>query len=72
MATLLLRYCVECSESVREVFDPCLIPPLVGVLSLVLSRPIDSAQRHALIALTNRNSTTMNTFVASVKGNMIS
>jgi hypothetical protein len=60
-------------KSAREVFDPALIPPLVGVLSLVLSRAIGgSAQRQALVALTNRNSTTMDTFVASVKGKILS
>ncbi|EKM83962.1 hypothetical protein AGABI1DRAFT_67067 [Agaricus bisporus var. burnettii JB137-S8] len=49
------------------VFDPFLIPALVGVLSLVLSGSARSAERHAFIALTNRNPTTMNSFVDSVK-----
>lgn len=55
-------------KSLPKVFDPFLIPALVGVLSLVLSGPARSTKRHALIALTNRNPTTMNSFVDSVKG----
>ncbi|KAF9446125.1 hypothetical protein P691DRAFT_777095 [Macrolepiota fuliginosa MF-IS2] len=47
------------------VFDPSLIPALTGVLKLVVSNSTGST--HALIALTVRNETTVNSFMAHVR-----
>jgi len=56
------------ANALNEVFDPSLVPALVGMLKLCLITPAVKEPKRALIALTVRNVDTLALFISSVKG----